>query len=195
MNVKQAEGARRRRSRAEVEQLVAEYEASGLGRQEFCDKHGLSLSTLNRHRKRRQVATERATPGRLLPVEISQAKQHNGSERCGELLVRLSSGRRIEVRAGFDAKEVKLLYGRAERSAAYLLDYADTVIGVNDLVANLEGLIHREAPANWGVRRTTTSHRYYPLLSRICPSARLSGPPGHSLPAIRHSPCTGWPEL
>lgn len=104
MNVKRTDGAKRRRSRAEVEQLVAEYEASGLGRQEFCPKHGLSLSTLSRHRKRKQLRAESATAGRLIPVEISQAQQPDGSERCGELLVRLSSGRRIEVRAGFDPK-------------------------------------------------------------------------------------------
>jgi transposase-like protein len=39
---------RRRRSRAEVERLVAEYEASGLSREEFCQRHGLALATLAR---------------------------------------------------------------------------------------------------------------------------------------------------
>jgi transposase-like protein len=43
---------RRRRSRAEAEQLVAEYEASGLSQVEFCRKQGLSLATLARYRKR-----------------------------------------------------------------------------------------------------------------------------------------------
>ena len=109
MNAKQTEGARRRRSRAEVEQLVGEYEASGLGRQEFCDKHGLSLSTLSRHRKRRQLRTEAATAGRFVAVEISQAKQAETSQRCGDLLVWLSSGRRIEVRGGFDPKVLQQL--------------------------------------------------------------------------------------
>jgi hypothetical protein len=52
MNGKQRDGVRHRRSQEEVERLVKEYEASGLGRQEFCTKQGLSLSTLNRHRKR-----------------------------------------------------------------------------------------------------------------------------------------------
>jgi hypothetical protein len=37
---------KRRRSRAEVERLVGEYEASGLGRTAFCQQRGLSLSTL-----------------------------------------------------------------------------------------------------------------------------------------------------
>src|SRR5947209_4221810 len=44
----------KRRSRAEIEQLVAEFEASGLGRTAFCQQRGLSLSTLTRYRKRPQ---------------------------------------------------------------------------------------------------------------------------------------------
>jgi transposase-like protein len=104
VNPKQIERPRRRRNRAEVEQLVQEYEASGIGRQEFCNKHGLSLSTLNRHRKRKQQETEGAKPGRLIPVEISQPEQPDASQLRGELLVYLSTGRRIEVRSGFDAK-------------------------------------------------------------------------------------------
>jgi hypothetical protein len=92
-----------------VEQLVKEYDASGLGRQEFCDKHGLSLSTLNRHRKRRQLGTEGSRAARLIPVEISQPKQPDASQRCGELLVCLSTGRRVEVRGGFDPKVLEQL--------------------------------------------------------------------------------------
>ncbi|HEX4708621.1 MAG TPA: hypothetical protein VH229_12930, partial [Candidatus Udaeobacter sp.] len=99
----------RRRSRAEVEQLVREYDTSGLGRQEFCEKHGLSLSTLNRHRKRKQMRTETGSSGRLIPVEVSQAKRPATSSRCGELLVWLASGRSIEVRGGFDPKVLQQL--------------------------------------------------------------------------------------
>jgi hypothetical protein len=109
MNAKQSEGERRRRSQAEVEQLVREYETSGLGRQEFCEKRGLSLSTLNRHRKRKQLRTDTGLSGRLIPVEVAQAKQPHTSQRRGELLVCLSSGRSIEVRSGFDPKVLKQL--------------------------------------------------------------------------------------
>ena len=104
MNPKQIESSRRRRSRGEVERLVQEYEASGLGRQEFCDKHGLSLSTLNRHRKRKQLGAEGAKADRLIPVEISQAQQLDANRLGSELLICLSTGRRIEVRSGFDPK-------------------------------------------------------------------------------------------
>ena len=109
MNAKQPEGVRRRRTRAEVEKLVAECEASGLGRQEFCQQHGLSLSTLSRHRKGKRLRMESATANRLLPVEVSEAKQPDARQPRGELLVWLSSGRRIEVRGGFDSKVLQQL--------------------------------------------------------------------------------------
>jgi|SRR5579871_5933081 transposase-like protein len=109
MNGKQMDGVRQRRSREEVERLVDEYETSGLGRQTFCNKHGLSLSTLNRHRKRKQLRQESKTRGRFIPVEITATKQRSSKERCGELLVLLPNGRRIEVRGTFDAKVLEQL--------------------------------------------------------------------------------------
>jgi hypothetical protein len=81
MNGKQGEGMWRR-SQTEVERLVAEYEASGLGRQTFCEKDGLSLSTARR-----------------LPK----------TGLCNELVVVLSSGRRIEVRGAFNTKVLQQL--------------------------------------------------------------------------------------
>ena len=101
--------ARRRRSRAEVEGLVAEYEASGLGRQAFCEKHGLSLSTLNRHRKRQQLVSGAAAKDQWIAVELSDARQASGRTAGDELVVMLSTGRRIEVRRGFDAKVLEAL--------------------------------------------------------------------------------------
>jgi transposase-like protein len=107
MSAKQGEGERGRRSRTEVEQLVREYETSGLGRQEFCEKHGLSLSTLNRHRKRKQLGTDSGPSGRLIAVEVSACKQPATGR--GELLVRLASGRIIEVRGEFDPNVLEQL--------------------------------------------------------------------------------------
>ena len=54
MNEQQVCEVRRRRSRQEVEQLVAEYESSGLSQNEFCRERGLALSTLGRYRTRRK---------------------------------------------------------------------------------------------------------------------------------------------
>ena len=43
---------RRRRSRAETEALVQEFEASGMTRQVFCAGRGLSVAALDKYRKR-----------------------------------------------------------------------------------------------------------------------------------------------
>jgi transposase-like protein len=110
------EGMRRRRSQAEVERLVAEYEASGLGRQAFCKKHGLSLSTLNRHRKRQQRPSEPVATGHWVAVELSDTGPAAASRLGSELAVLLVSGRRIEVRGGFDPKVLEQLVRVLEQS-------------------------------------------------------------------------------
>ena len=92
-----------------MERLVAEYEASGLSRQAFCKKHGLSLSTLNRHRKRQQMRSEPAETSGWVAVELSDTEQAAASQPSSELWVLLSSGRRIEVRGGFDPKVLQQL--------------------------------------------------------------------------------------
>ena len=51
------------------------YDASGLGRQKFCKKHGLLLSTLNRHRERKQQCLETEVPGRLIPNPTYTSEQ------------------------------------------------------------------------------------------------------------------------
>lgn len=104
MNEKQAGGKQRRRSRAEVDRLVAEYEASGLSRQDFCLKQGLALATLDRYRKRRRQGRETSSGNsRLIKVELSGPQQAAGGGQGGELAVVLPGGRRIEVRSGFNA--------------------------------------------------------------------------------------------
>jgi transposase-like protein len=97
---------RRRRSRAEAEQLVAEFEAGGLGREEFCRKHELAFSTLARYRRRRERGQgEGAGPSRWLAVDLADSPQAGASG----LAVVLTSGRRIEVGRGFDAKTLEQL--------------------------------------------------------------------------------------
>jgi len=103
MSEKQLGGARRRRSRAEVDQLVAEYQASGLSRHEFCGKHGLALATLDRYRKRRQQRRQSASAdSRFIRVELSGTTKA-ASHESSDLIVLLLSARRIEVKCGFDA--------------------------------------------------------------------------------------------
>lgn len=107
----QAIEVRRRRSRAEVERLVAEYETSGLGRVEFCRRSGLSLSTLARYRKQRQQ-TETAPEGGWVAVELGPELAIGGSSG---LTVALGSGRRIEVGRGFDTRTLSQLLNVLER--------------------------------------------------------------------------------
>src|SRR6266851_7637017 len=90
---------RRHRSRAEADQVAAEYEASGLSREAFCKPRDLRLKTLDRYiaRYRRQKSAGNETQ-QWVAVEVA------GRGACGgELSVLLLSGRRIEVKRGFDA--------------------------------------------------------------------------------------------
>ena len=112
----QAVKIKRRRSRAEVEQLVGEYEASGLGRTAFCQQRGLSLSTLSRYRKRQQQTAGEGPEGeRWLAVEVSGSAAVASDERSSGLAVVLSGGRRIEVGRGFDGDTLRRLLAVVER--------------------------------------------------------------------------------
>jgi hypothetical protein len=91
----------RRRSRHEVEQVVAEFESSGLSRIEFCRERGLALSTLGRYRKRERQAPSGSSA--LLAVEVSGRAPAPLGATGGPLAVVLRGGRRIEVGRGFDA--------------------------------------------------------------------------------------------
>jgi len=111
MSEAQVGGPRRRRSRTEVEQLVAEFDACGMSRVEFCQKHGLALSTLARYQGRRaQGREEGAGPSRGLAVELSGAHAAGASG----LAVVLTGGRRIEVGRGFDARTLEQLVSLLE---------------------------------------------------------------------------------
>jgi hypothetical protein len=109
----QAIMVRRRRSRGEAEQLVAEYEASGLNRIEFCRQRGLSLATLARYRRRR-AGGAMAGDG-WVAVEVSNECPASRSMVGSGLAVALSGGRRIEVSCGFDSSTLVQLLGVLER--------------------------------------------------------------------------------
>jgi hypothetical protein len=103
---------RRRRTRAEAEQVAGEYEGSGLSRVEFCRKHGLSLATLARYQKR-QTQSAAVAGRRWLAVEV--AGSHATPQGSSGLAVALPGGRRIEVGSGFDARTLVQLLGVLER--------------------------------------------------------------------------------
>ena len=102
---------RRHRSRTEADHLAAEYEASGLTREEFCQQRDVPLKTLCRYVTRyRNQKAESGQPQRFVLAEVTG---HTG--RGGELAVLLSSGRRIEVKRGFDAGTLRQLVAVLEQ--------------------------------------------------------------------------------
>jgi hypothetical protein len=115
-----------RRSRAEAEQLLDAFESSGLRRREFCQRHGVTVGTLDVWRKRRRrergtyagkrlgagkvhVGAEVRSESRLVAVEIA------GMPASGRLAVVLPRGRRVEVFEGFDAATLERLLGVLDR--------------------------------------------------------------------------------
>jgi len=108
MNEEQMSVVGRRRSRHEVEQLVAEFESSGQSRIDFCRARGLALSTLGRYRRRREQQGPSGSSG-LLAVEISDGAAAPIAGTGGALAVVLRGGRRIEVGHGFDTGALEQL--------------------------------------------------------------------------------------
>jgi len=119
MTAKTELSAPKRRTRAEVQQLVAEFVSSGMRRSEFCQSRGLSFSTLDRHLKKlrwKRRCRPTSSAGRLVPVELDARKsatQHDAT--CG-LAVVLPGGRRIEVYPDFDTSTFERLVGILERA-------------------------------------------------------------------------------
>ena len=104
---------RRRRSQAEIAELVAAYEASRLSRSEFCRTHGLSLSSLNRYCGRRRQAE--AADVNLLAVELCSQPPAASNAADSGLAVTVAGGRRVEVARGFDPATLVQLLGLLER--------------------------------------------------------------------------------
>jgi hypothetical protein len=101
---------RKRRSRQEIKRLVREFETSGLGRSEFCDKHNLALGTLQRGLKRRRMEVEGQSKGkRLVEVKMAGLQRNGSGAGTCSLEVVLAGGRRIEVRRDFDAETLARL--------------------------------------------------------------------------------------
>src|ERR1022692_594250 len=97
-----AEGkiVRRRRSRVEAERIVAEFEASGLTRQAFCSQRGLSVTALDKYRRRRHDRSP-SRPVPMIPVQlcsrIPEVSSQDAEGGGALLLVELRSGRRMSL--------------------------------------------------------------------------------------------------
>lgn len=100
MSEEQVGAKRRRRSRAEISQLVREYLASGLSAQQFCAHYGLNLSTLRRRLALMGQPEQAACRRKWVAVEISSAEPASGPVPSG--LVLALGSYRIELARGFD---------------------------------------------------------------------------------------------
>lgn len=100
-----------RRSRAEADRLVEEYQQSGMTRKAFCAQHGLSIGTLDYYRKH-HCSSSPVAESRILLVELltSMSAPTNTDGAAGTALwVELRNGRRIEVARGFDGPTLERL--------------------------------------------------------------------------------------
>ena len=101
-------GRGRRRTPAEIEQIVSEFKSSGLTQIQFCQREGLVLSTLGRYLRRLRPWNEATSCG-LVAVELAVKKfDAEPADGCG-LSVVVARGRRIAVEAGFDAATLQRL--------------------------------------------------------------------------------------
>ena len=101
----------RHRTRAEADQIAADYESSGLTQEVYSKRHGLALKTLARYIARhRRAKRESATAPQWVAVEL---KAKPGV--AGELVVVLPRGYRIEVQRGFDTTTLQQLVSALER--------------------------------------------------------------------------------
>ena len=106
---------RRRRSWLEAEQLVAEYEASGLNQRQFCESRSLSMATLSRYRKRLRETGGEEGGGKWIAVEVSRVRGGEASGAGSGLSVIMGRDRKIEIGRGFDAPTLVQLMNVLER--------------------------------------------------------------------------------
>ena len=101
---------RRHRTRAEADEVAAEYEASGLNQESYCRQRDIPLKTLARYvtRYRKQKAGIEAP--RWVAAEVAGHRAHDGA-----LAVVLPGGRWIEVKRGFDTATLRQLVAVLEQ--------------------------------------------------------------------------------
>jgi len=110
MSDEQVVARKGRRTAAEIEQIVSEFQSSGLNRSQFCRHRGLTFGVLNGYLKRMRAASDGGATGDGL-VAVEWAGKKLGAERAGScgLAVVLKSGREVAVSAGFDAATLQRL--------------------------------------------------------------------------------------
>lgn len=100
-------GRRRRRTPAEIQEIVNEFKNGDLTQVEFCRRQGLVLSTLGRYLRRERGSSKESQRG-LVAVELAAKKLGAKQAGCG-LSVMVGSERRIVVESDFDAATLQRL--------------------------------------------------------------------------------------
>ena len=119
MSAEQKVSSHKRRTRAEVQELVAAFISSGMRRSEFCRSRRLSFGTLNRHLKeqhRQRKSPAASSAGPLVPVELAARRSPTRQEPSCGLAVAVPGGRRIEVHPDFDTSTFERLVSLLERA-------------------------------------------------------------------------------
>ena len=108
-----------RRSRTEIAQLAGLYGTSGMGRSEFCRRHGVALSTQNRPLKKQRQRNHAGNDGDrgcpLVEMELSAAVVPPPPGEAGALMVLLQNGRSVSIGCSFDGETLRRLVAVLER--------------------------------------------------------------------------------
>ena len=106
---------KRRRTRAEVEQLLAEFHRSGTTQKQFCLSHRLALSTLQRYLHHEPKKRKAPTQSKLMAVEVAHRSRMQQAEVGGGLALVWTNGCKLEVHRGFDEATLARLLDVLER--------------------------------------------------------------------------------
>jgi hypothetical protein len=93
----------------QMREMLEEYAASGLGRQEFCERRNIPLTTFD-YWRREHADKRRKQPKRPRLVKVEVA----ASEGAGQFTLSLANGRRIESSWRFAEVELTRLIRIAE---------------------------------------------------------------------------------
>jgi hypothetical protein len=110
MSEEQVVAQKVRRTAVEIEQIVSEFQSSGMSRSQFCRVRGLTFGVLNRYLERMRGAADSGASGDgLVAVEWGGKKPSAERASSCSLSVVLRSGREIRVNTGFDAATLQRL--------------------------------------------------------------------------------------
>lgn len=99
---------RRRRSAAEWQQLIGEWQVSGQSQRVFCEQRGLSLQTFTSW-KHKLNNNGRGSVCQLVPVDVVACADHTGTVE-----VLLTNGRVLRVAGGCEAAVLSRLAAALE---------------------------------------------------------------------------------